>query len=67
VQGLKYPFLVESDSPGTDQRQKITTEKIEINVPIDAARFSKPNPPPPAAAAPAPADPSAPPQKPDKN
>jgi outer membrane lipoprotein-sorting protein len=68
VQGLKYPFLVESDSPGTDQRQKITTEKIEINVPIDAARFSKPNPPPPpATAAPAPADPSAPQQKPDKN
>lgn len=66
VQGLKYPFLIESAAPGTDQRQKITAEKIEINVPIDAARFSKPNPPP--AAAPAPSDSAAPPpQKPDNH
>ena len=78
VNGLKYPFLIESDAPGTDQRQKIAAEKIEVNIPIDAARFGKPNPPPlPAApgAPPTPANPQAPssdssapaPQKPDNN
>jgi hypothetical protein len=69
VNGLKYPFLIESDSPGTDQRQKIAAEKIEPNVPIDAARFGKPKPPPPPAnsAAPAPPDSANPPAKPDNN
>lgn len=66
VNGLKYPFLIESDSPGTDQRQKITAEKIEVNIPIDAAHFGKPNPPPTAQPAP-PQDSSAPPAKPDNN
>jgi hypothetical protein len=55
VSGLKYPFLIESDSPGTEQKQKISAEKVEINVPIDAARFGKPNPPPPATPPAAPA------------
>src|SRR6516165_11415409 len=52
VEGVKYPFLIESDSPGTDQSQRITADKIEVNVPIDEARFGKPKPPaaPPAAA-----------------
>ena len=52
VEGVKYPFLIESDSPGTDQTQRITAEKIEVNVPIDESRFGKPKPPaaPPAAA-----------------
>ena len=45
VNGLKYPFLIESDAPGTDQSQKITAEKIEVNIPIDESRFEKPNPP----------------------
>jgi hypothetical protein len=72
VNGLKYPFVIESDSPGTGQRQKISAEKIEVNIPIDAARFGKPNPPPAPAATPAapPApgstDSSAPPQKPNQ-
>jgi hypothetical protein len=52
---VKYPFLIESDSPGTDQTQRITAEKIEVNVPIDESRFGKPKPPPaPPAAAEAP-------------
>jgi outer membrane lipoprotein-sorting protein len=55
VNGLKYPFLIESDAPGTDQRQKITAESIEVNVPIPDSRFEKPNPPAPPAA-PAPGD-----------
>ena len=50
VNGLKYPFLIESDAPGTDQTQKIVADKIEVNIPIDDARFGKPKPP--AAAAP---------------
>lgn len=61
VNGLKYPFLIESDAPGTEQRQRITAEKIEVNIPIDASRFGKPNPPAP----PAPADAPPPPPKPD--
>jgi outer membrane lipoprotein-sorting protein len=73
INGLKYPFVIESDSPGTGQRQKISAEKIEVNVPLDAARFGKPNPPPaPAAATPAvpsapgSGDSAAPPQKPNQ-
>jgi outer membrane lipoprotein-sorting protein len=59
VEGLKYPFLIESHSPGTDQSQKLMADKLEVNVPIDAAHFAKPSPPPsPNAdpAEPAPAD-----------
>jgi len=69
VNGLKYPFLVESDSPGSDERQKITAQKIEVNIPIDAARFDKPTPPTPpatpAALAPASPDSPTPPPKPN--
>jgi outer membrane lipoprotein-sorting protein len=55
VNGLKYPFLIESDAPGTDQTQRITAEKIEVNLPLEDSRFDKPNPPaPPAAPADAP-------------
>jgi len=53
VNGLKYPFLIESDAPGTDQTQRITAEKIEVNIPLEDSRFGKPNPPAPA---PPPAD-----------
>ena len=62
VNGLKYPFLVESDAPGTDQTQRITAEKIEVNLPIEDSQFEKPNVPataaspaaPPAASPPTP-------------
>jgi outer membrane lipoprotein-sorting protein len=47
VNGLKYPFLIESDAPGTDQSQKIAAGKIEVNIPIEDSRFLKPNPPAP--------------------
>jgi len=52
VNGLKYPFLVESDAPGTDETQRITAEKIEVNILLEDSLFEKPNPP--AAAAPVP-------------
>ena len=58
VNGLRYPFLIESDAPGTEQRQRITADKIEVNIPIDPSHFGKPNPPkPPAPPAPADASP----------
>jgi len=58
VNGLKYPFLIEYEEPGTENAHKITADKIEVNVSIDEARFGKPNPPPPPAppAEPPPAD-----------
>jgi outer membrane lipoprotein-sorting protein len=61
VDGLKYPFLIESDAPGTEQIQKIAADKIEVNVPMEDSRFGKPTPPatPPTPAA-APADPGKP-------
>ena len=55
VNGLKYPFLIESDAPGTNQTQRIAAEKIEVNIPLDDARFEKPEPPAPPAAPAAPA------------
>jgi outer membrane lipoprotein-sorting protein len=52
VDGLKYPFLVESAAADSDQIQKITATKIETNIPLDDSLFAKPKPPaPPAAAA----------------
>lgn len=54
VEGLKYPFIVESGAIGSDQVQKIAATKIEINIPLDDSRFGKPVPPPPPAQ---PADP----------
>lgn len=50
VNGLKYPFVIESNAPGTEMMQTITAEKIETNIPLDDARFAKP-----VVAAPAPA------------
>jgi outer membrane lipoprotein-sorting protein len=57
VDGLKYPFVVESGAVGSEQVQKITATKIEVNVPVDDSRFDKPVPPQPPAQ---PADPAKP-------
>jgi outer membrane lipoprotein-sorting protein len=58
IDGLQYPFLVESSAPGTDQVQKIMADKIEVNVTISESRFKKPIIPVEAPAAPsAPATP----------
>jgi hypothetical protein len=52
VNGVKYAFQIDSDSPGTDLKQTVVAEKIEINAQIDETRFAKPAvpqaPPPPA-------------------
>jgi len=57
VQVLTYAFRVDQGSPGTEFEQPLSTEKIEIDPPIDDSRFAKPvaqvAPAAPAAAAPA--------------
>lgn len=45
VQGLKYPFRIDQGSPGTDDKQTLITEKIEIDPPLDDTRFAKPTVP----------------------
>jgi outer membrane lipoprotein-sorting protein len=42
VGGLMFPHAVDSGQKGSPQRQKIVVEKIELNVPIDDARFKMP-------------------------
>jgi outer membrane lipoprotein-sorting protein len=48
VEGLMFPFAIESSVKGSPEKQKITITKIELNVPLDDATFKMP------AAAPAP-------------
>jgi outer membrane lipoprotein-sorting protein len=45
VNGVKYAFKIDSDSPGTDLKQSVVAEKIEINAPIEEERFAKPTVP----------------------
>jgi outer membrane lipoprotein-sorting protein len=52
VNGLKFAFEVDSDTPGTQLMQKITIEKIELDTDIDPLRFGKPQLPAPAAEVP---------------
>jgi outer membrane lipoprotein-sorting protein len=42
VEGLKYPFRIDQGSPGTELKQTLKAEKIEIDPVIDDARFAKP-------------------------
>jgi hypothetical protein len=42
IGGLKFAFELVSNSPGTDVTQRILVEKVEIDPPIDDARFGKP-------------------------
>jgi outer membrane lipoprotein-sorting protein len=51
VDGIIFPFAVESGIKGTDQKQKITISKIELNAPADDAIFRMPPPAPTAPAA----------------
>jgi outer membrane lipoprotein-sorting protein len=42
VDGIYFPFAMESGPKGSTERTKITVEKIELNVPLDDALFSVP-------------------------
>ncbi len=42
VNGIYFPFAFESGQKGSPFRVKYTVDKIEINVPIDDARFTMP-------------------------
>jgi len=42
VAGMMMPHAVESGAKGSPQKQKLTIDKIEVNVPIDDTRFVMP-------------------------
>ncbi len=42
VDGLYFPFALEYGQKGDPDRQKITVEKVELNVPLDDSLFSMP-------------------------
>ncbi len=42
VGGMMFPHSIDSGQKGNPQRQKLVIEKIELNVPIDDARFKMP-------------------------
>ena len=42
VGGMMFPHSVDSGQKGNAQRQKLVVEKIELNVPLDPARFKMP-------------------------
>jgi hypothetical protein len=48
VNGIKFAFEIDTDSPGSAQTQKLSIAKIELNIPLDDARFAKPAEPPAA-------------------
>ena len=52
VGGLMFPFASETSIKGSDQKQKLTVEKVELNVPVEDTSFKMP-----AAAPAAPAKP----------
>jgi outer membrane lipoprotein-sorting protein len=43
VDGIMFPFAVESGIKGTDQKQKLTITKVELNVPADDSLFKMPS------------------------
>ena len=42
VNGIMFPFAIESGVKGSDQKQKITISKVELNVPADDSIFKMP-------------------------
>ena len=67
VDGVIFPFAVENSMKGSDQKEKITVSKIELNVPADDSMFKMPPPAPvpPLAPAAAPEPPKTDPNKPE--
>lgn len=50
VNGIYYPFAVETGDKGSDSRTKFTVDKVELDIPLDDARFSMPTAKPEAKA-----------------
>jgi outer membrane lipoprotein-sorting protein len=48
VQELKFPFRIDQGSPGTELKQTLIAEKIELNPQIEDSHFTKPAPATPA-------------------
>ena len=42
IRGLKFPFRIDQGSPGTEYKQTLTIDKIEIDPKIDESHFGKP-------------------------
>ena len=42
VGGLMFPYAMESGQKGSPQKQKMTLQKIELNVPLDDTQFKMP-------------------------
>jgi hypothetical protein len=42
VDGLYYPFAVDTAEKGSESREKFVIDKIDVNTPIDDAQFSMP-------------------------
>ena len=42
VAGVWFPFEQETGTEGSSQRQHLTYEKVEVNLPVDAGRFVQP-------------------------
>jgi outer membrane lipoprotein-sorting protein len=53
VNGLKFPFEVDTAFPDAPEQRRFIIEKVELNPPIDDTHFAKPIPPPAPADAPA--------------
>jgi outer membrane lipoprotein-sorting protein len=53
VNGIYYPFAVETGDKGSDTRTKFAVDKVELDVPLDDARFAMPAAKPEAKASPA--------------
>jgi hypothetical protein len=51
VDGIYFPFSIETAETGTDNWQRLTVEKIELNVPLDDSLFSIPSTKAPAKSA----------------
>jgi outer membrane lipoprotein-sorting protein len=43
VEGIMFPFAVESGIKGSDQKEKLTITKVELNVPTDDSIFKMPD------------------------
>ena len=59
VNGIIFPFAIESGVKGSPDKQKLTITKLELNVPAEDSLFKMPPPAPAAPKTPAPAPPKA--------